>query len=352
MRRMPAYRLVEWLHPPELVEVPVPEPGPGQVRVRVAGCGLCHSDFAMLEMPAELGEAIGWRAPFTLGHESAGWVDAWGPGVTGFAEGDPVAVSSPSSCGTCRWCRRGQENACPNGLVGRGYGRDGSLAPYVLVDDPARALYALGDLDPLVAGPLTDAGATSHHAVRRVLPHLDGDGAVVLLGFGGLGAFVAQILRARSAAPIIAVDPSPVRRELAVELGVARVLDGVHEGTGGELRAAVRELGAPGVDAVVDLVGTDETIGLAAAGLDPGGVLAVVGSAGGRLDRPWFSSLPRDGSVFTFQGSDRSDAREVLALAAAGAVRVDVEHFPLERAAEAYDALHHGRLTGRAVVTP
>ena len=56
---MKAYRIVEWEHPPELVDAPVPEPGPGQVVVAVAGNGLCHSDAMMSQMPAAIGEAIG-----------------------------------------------------------------------------------------------------------------------------------------------------------------------------------------------------------------------------------------------------------------------------------------------------
>ena len=75
---MLAYRITDWLAPARLVEVPVPEPGPHQVRVKVAGCGLCHSDLAMGQMPGEVGESIGWKVPFTLGHETAGWVDAVG----------------------------------------------------------------------------------------------------------------------------------------------------------------------------------------------------------------------------------------------------------------------------------
>lgn len=118
---MAAYRIPDWLEPASIVEVEVPVPGPGQVRVRGAwaGRGLCHSDLAMGLIPADLGAAMGWQVPFTLGHETAGWVDALGPGVVDLAGGKtPVAVASPASCGTCRWCR-GAENACPNGVVGR-----------------------------------------------------------------------------------------------------------------------------------------------------------------------------------------------------------------------------------------
>lgn len=349
---MRAYRITDWLAPARLVEVPVPDPGPDQVRVRVGGCGLCHSDLVMSQMSGDIGAAIGWSVPFTLGHEIAGWVDALGvdvdPGL-GFAVGDPVALVSPSSCGACRWCLRGQENACPNGLVGRGYGRDGGLADYVVVDDPGRSLLALGSLDPRQAGPLVDAGATSHHAVRRVLPHLRSDSTVVVIGVGGLGGFVVQLLRALSPARVVAIDASGARRKVALAYGAHHVVAGVDKGSPVLLDAIV---GRDPVDAVLDLVGTDETIGFAARVLSPGGSLGVVGAAGGSLRRPWFGGLPRDGQAFTFQGSDLADARGVIALADQGLVRVDVDPFPLDRVDQAYEALEAGELHGRAVVQP
>lgn len=349
---MRAFRLTAWETPASLVAAPVPEPGPGQVRVRVAGCGLCHSDLAMMAMPGAMGEALGWQIPFTLGHETAGWIEATGPGVDlppGLALGDAVALVSPSSCGTCRWCLAGRENACPNGLVGRGYGRDGGLAELVVVDD-VRSLVALGGLDPAVAGPLTDAGATSHHAVARALPRVRADGTVVVIGAGGLGAFVLQILRARRpAARLVAVDPDPARRAVALACGADVALDGVGETTGRELRGL---LGADGADAALDLVGTDDTIRTAVRTVGPGGAVGVVGAAGGTLRRPWYGTLPRDGEVFTFQGSDLADVAEVVALAGAGQVRVDVVPYALDDVVDAYAALEAGGLPGRIVVRP
>lgn len=343
-----AYRMTAWERPPELVEVAVPEPGPGQVLVRVAGCGLCHSDVAMMGMPESVGRALGWQIPFTLGHESAGWVHAVGEGVTSVAVGDAVAVASPASCGACRWCLEGRENTCANGLAGRGYGRDGGLADLLVVDD-VRALLPIGPLDPVLAGPLTDAGATSHHAVRRVLPRLRDDGTVVVLGVGGLGGFMVQILRASSPARIVAVDPDPARRDLAVRYGADEVVDGVQEGTG---RALQDLLGPDGADAVLDVVGIDATIACGMGALGPGGVFGLVGAAGGTLRKPWYGTLPRDGELFTFQGSDLADARAVLDLAASGRITVDVVPFSLEDVADAYAALDAGGLAGRIVVRP
>src|ERR671930_348295 len=99
---MTAYRIVSWGPTPQLTSAPVPEPGEG--------------------------EALGWSLPFTLGHEVGGRIAALGPGVSGYAVGEGVALVSPASCGTCPACLRGQDSACPNGLAGRGYGRDGGLA--------------------------------------------------------------------------------------------------------------------------------------------------------------------------------------------------------------------------------
>lgn len=334
---MAAYRIVRWGEPPQLVEVPVPEPGPGEVLVEVAGNGLCHSDLDMARMPAEVAEALGWHLPFTLGHEVGGHVAALGPGVGGVEVGEAVALVSPASCGDCAACRRGRDSACPHGLAGRGYGRDGGLARYVVAPAP-RALVALGDLDPVAAAPLTDAGATAHHAVDRVVPRLPEGSTAVVVGAGGLGAFAVQLLRALTPARVVAVDTNPARRDLARDLGAHDVAGDV-----GEVGDA---------EVVLDIVGTDGTIAAGLAAVRPYGAFGLVGAAGGTLRRPWFGTLPRDAEVFTFQGSSLADVQVVVALAAAGLVRSDVDRYPLSRVADAYAALARGELRGRAVVTP
>lgn len=319
---MRAYRMTGWGTPPEHCEVPEPTPGPGQVLVRVAGCGLCRSDLTMRQMPRTAGERLGWSMPFTLGHETAGRLP----------DGTAVALVTAASCGTCRLCVRGMDNACPHGLTGRGYGRDGGLAEYVVAD--RRGVLPLGGLDPRHAGPLTDAGATAYHAVRRARPRIAPGGTAVVVGAGGLGAFAVQFLRILTGARVIAVDVSADRRAYAESVGA-------HETTP-ELNGRA--------DAVLDFVGTSETIAAGIKAVRPGGAYGLIGSAGGRLDRPWFAGLPADGEVFTFQGSSIADAQEVIALAAAGLIRNQVQEFPFEKTTEAYEMLAAGTLTGRAVI--
>lgn len=346
-RSMPAYRLTRWGGPAELVEVPVPDPGPGQVLVRVAGCGLCHSDLGMMGMPSKYGEAVGWSVPFTLGHETAGWVAGIGAGtVAGVGAGDAVALAAAASCGRCRYCLRGQDIACPAGAAGRGYGRDGGLAEYVLVDDP-RDLVPLGELDPVTAGPLTDAGATSYHAVARVRSRLLPGSTAVVIGVGGLGSFAVQFLRLLGAARIVAVDVSEQRRSRAVTLGADEAVAGVDEST----KRLLREAGDR-IDVVLDFVGSDETIATGLGVLAPGGAFGLVGAAGGGYGARWFNGLPRDGEVFTFQGSNLSDTHAVVALARTGAITNPTEVFALEDVEEAYRRHRDGSLDGRAVVAP
>ena len=350
---MSAYRLLEWEKAPQLVEVAVPEPGPGQVLIRIAGNGLCHSDIGMGLMPASVGELVGWSMPFTLGHEIGGHVEEVGEGAVDtygrpITAGQAVALVSPSSCGICRFCRRGLDSACPNGLAGRGYGRDGGLAGYV-VADAARSVLPLVNVDPIAAAPLTDAGSTSYHAVKRALHLLEPGSYAVVLGAGGLGSFAIQLIRALSPATVIAVDQHSSRLDYARELGAAETLSGVD----GQTVGSVKELtGGDGADVVLDFVGIDSTIAAGLAATRSGGAYGLVGAAGGSFKGPWMSGLPKDADVFTFQGSCISDAQAVVALAEQGLIRSDVDVFPLEQVAEAYEALDRGELRGRAVVTP
>jgi propanol-preferring alcohol dehydrogenase len=351
--QMTAYRLLEWEQGPQLVDVDVPRPGPGQVLVRVAGNGLCHSDMTMAQMPASIGEAIGWSMPFTLGHEIAGYVEEAGKDAVDtygkpISAGLAVALVSPSSCGRCRYCRRGLDSSCPNGLAGRGYGRDGGLARYV-VADAARSVLPLSNLDPLAAAPLTDAGATSYHAVRRTLPVLEPGATAVVLGAGGLGSFAVQFLRALSPARVVAVDQHRSRQDYARELGAAEATGGVDGATAPKIREFTHGEGA---DVVLDFIGIDESIAAGLASTRSGGAFGLVGAAGGTFRGPWMGGLPKDADIFTFQGSCISDAQAVIALAESGQIRSDVDVFPLERVAQAYEALDRGDLRGRAVVTP
>ena len=347
-RTMPAWQLTAFGSPCELREVPLPALAAGEVLVRVAGNGLCHSDVGMMHSSAAAFPFPDWRLPFTLGHEIAGWVEATGTAVAGFSPGQPVILVATHSDGTCDFCRAGQDNNCEAASAGRGYGRDGGLAPYVHLAS-TRPLIPLTTLDPRTAGPLADAGATAMHAVRHVLPRLGAGSSAVVIGAGGLGSFAVQLLRALSPARVIAVDLNPARLDAVRRLGAHEALPGISAGSGAELRRATAGRGA---EAVLDFVGSDATIEAGLGAVRRTGAYGLIGAAMGRLNQPWFHLLPKDGEVFNFTGSTIDDLTQVVRLAEAGRLVNETERFAFAEVPRAYAALAAGTLSGRAVIAP
>jgi alcohol dehydrogenase, propanol-preferring len=341
---MKAVQLVRWQAEPEFREVDEPQPGPGEVLVRVEGAGLCHSDIHLLEWPEG---TLPWKLPFTLGHETAGTVAAVGSGVTAFAEGDRVLVYGPWGCGACWHCVSGAENLCPDRRFrGCGLGVDGGLAEYVVVPSP-RLLVPIGDLDPVEAAPLTDAGLTSYHAIKAELPRLLPGTAVVVIGVGGLGHIAVQLLRELSPARIVAVDIRESARRLALHAGASAALDP----SGLDAAALRAETGPAGAILVLDFVGSDQTLTTAASVLAPGGQICMVGLGGGALPMT-FGSLPLEWSLRRPSWGTLPELHEVVALARAGSLEIEVERLRLADAIEGYRRLGRGDVTGRAVVVP
>lgn len=348
---MYAFRLNEWKSEPVLVQVPDPDPGPGQVVVRVGGAGVCHSDLHLMN---EFGdEQVAWRPPFTLGHENAGWVYAIGSGVSGLNIGDPVAVYGAWGCGACSRCRLGMENYCadiksaPVAGGGAGLGLDGGIAEYLLVPNVRHLLPIPSELDMASAASLTDAGVTAYHAVRRSLTKLQPGTNAVVLGVGGLGHLGVQILRAMTAAQIIAVDTNPDALQLAREDGADVALP-ADESVVQAVRDATKGQGA---DVVIDFVGSDKTLSLAAALARQLGDVTITGIGGGTLPISFFS-IRREVSVQTTYWGSRPELAEVLNLAAQGQIRPRITTFALEEAGRAYSMLAAGEIRGRAVIVP
>ncbi|MCX5130763.1 NAD(P)-dependent alcohol dehydrogenase [Streptomyces sp. NPDC060011] len=332
---------------PEVVTVPDPEPGPGQVLLKVTAAGVCHSDIAVMSWPAE---NFPYALPLTLGHEGAGTVAALGDGVSGVAVGDEVAVYGPWGCGICAKCAEGKENYCLRadelGIRPPGLGAPGAMAEYLLVDDP-RHLVPTDGLDPVAAVPLTDAGLTPYHAIKRSLPKLTPGSTAVVIGTGGLGHVAIQLLRAMTAARVIALDVSEDK------LALARAV-GAHEAVLSDAGAAakVRELtGGLGAQAVFDFVGAEPTVRTAGAVAAVEGDISIVGIGGGALP-VGFGSLPFEVSVTAPYWGSRGELIEVLDLARAGAVSVHTETYALDEAPLAYERLHAGKINGRAVILP
>jgi propanol-preferring alcohol dehydrogenase len=344
---MKAYQLTEWQSQPELREVDVPEPGPGQVLVRIGGAGACHSDLHLMEWPPG---TLGFDTPFTLGHENAGWVAEVGAGVEGVEEGEAVAVYGPWGCGRCRACRLSAENYCEHqaeiGAFGGGLGLDGGMAEYMLVPHP-RLLLPLGDLDPRDAAPLSDAALTPYHAIKRSLHLLVPGSTAVVIGVGGLGHMGVQILRALSPARIIAVDVFEEKLRIASEVGADDCVK-----AGDDAADAIGEITkGRGVELVVDMVGSDDSLALTAAIAKFESHLTIVGLAGGKFEFA-FGAVPFEAQLCIPYWGTAVELMECLDLARQGKIHAHLEHFSLEDAPKAYEKMRAGELDGRAVICP
>ena len=227
-----------------LREVPAPQPGPGQVLLAVRAAGICGTDLHIFhdEFPTQ--------PPVVLGHELAGEVMATGDGVTGVAPGDRVTTETYFHlCGSCRFCRGGQPNLCPE-RRSIGSGVNGGFAPYIVV--PERNLHPLPDGLTFQEAALTEPLACVVHGALE-LPKVTAGEVAVVAGPGAIGLLTLQVVQAAGATAIVLGAAADRRRlELAGEFGAARVIDVTAE----DPVPIVRDLtGGWGADIVVECSG-------------------------------------------------------------------------------------------------
>ncbi|KOG50534.1 Zn-dependent alcohol dehydrogenase [Streptomyces decoyicus] len=279
--------------PLQVTEIDLPEPGPGQVRIRLAAAGVCHSDLSLSN------GTLRQPAPAVLGHEGAGTVTAVGPDVTTVAPGDQVVLNWAPSCGDCHFCGLAEPWLCArSGLAANDpyakraddatelYPGLGTAAFAEETVVPARAALPLPDGVPLTdaallgCAVLTGWGAVHHSAKVRA-----GE-SVVVFGVGGVGLATLQAARIAGAGPIVAVDVSPEKEELARAAGATEFVV-----AGDDTAKRIRKLtGGVGADVAVECVGRADTIRTAWSATRRGGRTTVVG-IGGQDQQVTFSAL-------------------------------------------------------------
>jgi propanol-preferring alcohol dehydrogenase len=205
---------------------------------------------------------------------------------------------------------------------------------------PVECLVPFDGIDPWRAAPLTDAGLSSWHAVKRVLGGLGPGATAVVIGVGGLGHLAVAALGATCSAHIIAVDMAEEARALALRLGA-------HQSIAPE---ALEQIG-PRADAVLDFVGSGDTVAAAARVIAPLGHIVVVGRGAGHFAFT-HSALRHGARLSTSFGGSKAELAELLALMKAGAIVPEVTRFSLDDAEKALTLLAQGRINGRAVICP
>jgi alcohol dehydrogenase, propanol-preferring len=299
-------------------DLPTAHNGDGSI-VRVLACGVCHSDLHVTE------GLFGSELPLVLGHEIVAFDDRLGN----------VLVYAPWGCGHCRFCRATEEMICPDGREA-GLFQDGGYAEYMRV--PARRyLYPIGDLDPVQAAPLGCGGLTPYRAVKQAREWLGPGSRALVLGAGGLGQFGIQFLRLMTDATVHVGDPSAAKRELALSLGA-------------EEAAAPADLDGP-YTAVLDFVGSEDSLSHAARLVDRQGIAMVIGLFGGRI--PFgVGAVPHEAHFLSSIWGSRDELAELIDLARRERLDYTIDTMPLEQAQAAHDQIRSGQARGRIVLLP
>lgn len=322
-------------------DVPVPKIGENDILVKVAGCGVCHSDLHIIQ-----GELPLPTTPITLGHEVGGYVEKVGKCVEGIDEGDKVLVYGGWGCGSCSLCIRGEEQLC-NVLNWLGIGVDGGYAEYLRVPSK-RYLVPLKKLDPANSAPITDAGLTAYRAVKKASEHLPMSETIVIIGVGGLGQFGVQFAKMRGY-KVVAIDISSKKLEIAEKLGADLTLN-LREG---EISHVIDEFtNGRNAGAVIDFVGTDETLRNAVAILGKCGKLVIVGIGGGQVSLMWNPVLPSEAIYTTVYWGSIPELREVVELAERGKIDIKVEKIGFDELIPTFEKMKRGELESRAVLCP
>jgi len=313
--------------PLEPDERDLPVPGPGQVRLRVQACAVCRTDLHVID-----GELPDIPLPIVPGHEIVGRVDACGPGVE-LESGSRLGVPWLGwTCGSCSYCRSGQENLCDRARF-TGYTLDGGYAEYVVAD--YRYCLALPhEFDDSHAAPLLCAGLIGYRALRMA-------GDARRLGIYGIGA----------AAHIILQVAGFERRETYAftrpgddtAQAFARSVGAVWAG-GSDERAPCE------LDAAIIFAPVGGLVPAALAAVRKGGTVVCGGIHMSDIPRFPYSVLWGERRLVSVANLTRRDATEFLALAPTVPIRTQIECFPLQEANEALDRLRRGSITGAAVL--
>ncbi|WP_428965780.1 zinc-binding dehydrogenase [Micromonospora fluostatini] len=248
-----------------LEEVPARDPLPHEVALAPLAVGVCGTDGHIVagDFPA--------ARPVVLGHEVCGRVTAMGSAVDGLAVGDLVTVEPHHYCTGCVYCRLGQEHLCDHR---RGYGvrLDGGMTRRQIV--PGRIAYRLPAGTVPWIGALTEPLACCVHGMDRLAPV---SGLPLLVyGAGPAGAMMVALARAAGLAPVVAMDPRPQRRDLALAMGAHAVFDPTDPTAEATARALT---GGHGFPYVIDAVGSGRVLRAAVDLASRGGRILVFGVA-------------------------------------------------------------------------
>jgi propanol-preferring alcohol dehydrogenase len=310
-------------------EIEIPPIRDDELLIRVKACGICHTDLHTVE-----GELPLSRLPIVPGHQIVGVIERTGRNACEYPVGERVGVPwLHSACGTCQFCRKGNENLCESARF-TGYHADGGYAQYTIARQdfafPIPAEYSDDRVAPLLCG-----GVIGFRALR--LSEVKPGERLGLWGFGASAHIVVQIA-VHWGCEVYVFTRSRAHRKLAEELGAFWV-GGPKDACPRKLHGAI--IFAPVGDLVVD----------ALAALERNGTLALAGIYMTPIPTiDYMSLLYYERRIRSVTASTRKDVIDLLELAPTIPVRTRVQTFPLEDANSALQLLKKSAINGSGVL--
>jgi L-iditol 2-dehydrogenase len=316
----------------EMKEVPTPALlSDHDVRIKLKATGVCGSDIHYY-VSGKIGDQV-VEYPFTVGHESAGQVEAVGKEVSRVKPGDRIAIEPAMPCWECDQCRAGRPHTCRNlrflGCPGQA---EGSLSEYIVM--PESSCFKIPDHMSYDEAVISEPLAIGLYAVKQSIPM---EGARVgILGFGPIGMSVLLPARALGASEVFVSDKIDERLNIAGENGATLTANAAHEDVVGKFTEQAPAL----LDVVFECCGQQDALENAVDLLKPGGKLMIIGI-------PEFEnwSLPVDKcrrkelciQNVRRQNESVQDALDMMASGALSVRAMATHRFPFERSKEAFD---------------
>jgi len=351
-RRHKAALIREYGKPLVIEEIPTPKPQGNQVLIRVLAAGICHTDvhvwrgdWATIGIPPKL--------PFIISHEIVGEIVARGENVPDtWREGRKVLVYAWQWSGEDEFIARGltQLSDNPRHLA---IHIDGGLQEYFLVEH-YRFLVDVEGIDDVVAtAPLACAGLTTFRATRRILPYLDIDDYVAVIGLGGLGLYAIQWLKALT--PYVNIIGIDIREEpISYALRITKIDHVVNASREDPIKTIMDLTRGRGVKAVIDLVGTDKTIGIYLHSVAKTGLYMIVGMMGLEAKiSPILPLIVNEKIIVTTIVGTLYDQIQVVKAARRKLINysdVISKRLKLEEATIALEELEKGKAIGRQII--
>ena len=307
----------------DLVDVPVPVPDDDQMLVKQDAAGINYADVYQREGRS------GGNPPFIIGREGAGTVVSVGKNVSGIAEGDLISYRGP---------------------------KPGGFAEYV-VASPNLTFKVPEGLTPLQATAIQVQGMTAHYLSHDVFEIKEGQSCLVHAGAGGVGHILIQIAKAKGARVFTTVGSSE-KAEVARSFGADEIImyrdedfsEIILEKTDGKgVNAIYDAIGKTTIEGSIKSVGFQGTVALFgdASGQTPPVDTESLGEKCSYLTRVGLPQFTRNAEAVNRRCGDLAD------LIKAGKLTLNIaEPWPMEKAADAFQALEGRETTGKQILIP